>query len=267
MGIYFQQKLKVEPNEYNIMLTEAPLNPKNNREKMAQIMFENFNAPTLYIAIQAVLSLYSAGKFTGIVADSGEGVTHFVPIFDGFSLPHAVLRLDLAGEDLTEFMVNLITEIGKRFSNTAEKEIVKDIKEKSCYVALNFEEELKKVEPFKYELPDGSQIIIGNQRIRCPEMLFNPYIFGKEGNGIGQSCYESIQKCDIDIKKDLYNNIVLSGGSSMFEGLPERLTKEIKNLAPESMKDLVKVLAPPKRQFAVWNGGTIISSISTFKSM
>lgn len=224
-------------------------------------MFENYNVPGLYIAIQAVLSLYSSGKLTGIISDLGDGVTHFVPIFEGYSLLHAVIRL------VTEYMINLITEIGQRFPTTAEKEIAKNIKEKCCYVALDFENELKTVEIFKYELPDGTNINVKDQRIRCPEMLFNPYIVGKEGNGMGQSCYDSIQICDIDIKKDLYKNIVLSGGTSMFNGLPERLTKEIKKLAPESMKENVKVFDSPKRQFAVWNGGSILSSISTFKSM
>ena len=266
-GHVFTNELRVDPVEHNVMLTEAPMNPKENREKMAQIMFETFNVPGLYIAIQAVLSLYSAGKFTGIVADSGDGVTHFVPIFDGYSLPHAVIRLDLAGRDLTEFMMKLLTETGTRFSTTAEKEIVKAIKEKSCYVALDFEEELNSVEPFDYELPDGTHIVVKDQRIRCPEALFKPAMIGKEGNGIGQTCYDSIQKCDIDVRKDLYNCVVLSGGSSMYTGLPERLSKEIKALAPESMKEEVKVIASPERKFAVWIGGSILSSISTFESM
>ena len=266
-GHVFTNELRVDPVEHNVMLTEAPMNPKENREKMAQIMFETFNVPGLYIAIQAVLSLYSAGKFTGIVADSGDGVTHFVPIFDGYSLPHAVIRLDLAGRDLTEFMMKLLTETGARFSTTAEKEIVKAIKEKSCYVALDFEEELKSVEPFDYELPDGTHVVVKDQRIRCPEALFKPSMVGKEGNGIGQTCYDSIQKCDIDVRKDLYNCVVLSGGTSMYNGLPERLTKEIKALAPESMKEEVKVIASPERKFAVWIGGSILSSISTFESM
>ena len=266
-GHVFTNELRVDPVEHNVMLTEAPMNPKENREKMAQIMFETFNVPGLYIAIQAVLSLYSAGKFTGIVTDSGDGVTHFVPIFDGYSLPHAVIRLDLAGRDLTEFMMKLLTETGTRFSTTAEKEICKAIKEKSCYVALDFEEELKSVEPFDYELPDGTHVVVKDQRIRCPEALFKPAMVGKEGSGIGQTCYDSIQRCDIDVRKDLYNCVVLSGGTSMYNGLPERLTKEIKALAPESMKEEVKVIASPERKFAVWIGGSILSSISTFESM
>ena len=266
-GHVFTNELRVDPVEHNVMLTEAPMNPKENREKMAQIMFETFNVPGLYIAIQAVLSLYSAGKFTGIVADSGDGVTHFVPIFDGYSLPHAVIRLDLAGRDLTEYMMKLLTETGTRFSTTAEKEIVKAIKEKACYVALDFEEELKSVEPFDYELPDGTHVVVKDQRIRCPEALFKPSMVGKEGNGIGQTCYDSIQKCDIDVRKDLYNCVVLSGGTSMYNGLPERLTKEIKALAPQSIKEEVQVIASPERKFAVWIGGSILSSISSFETM
>ena len=231
------------PEEHKTMLTEAPLNPKENREKMAQIMFETFNVPGLYIAIQAVLSLYSAGKFTGIVDDSGDGVTHFVPIFDGYSLPHAVVRMDLAGRKLTENMMKLLRELNVNFSTSAEKEIVKDIKEKCCYVALDFDEELKTVEEMSYELPDGKVIKVKDQRIRVPEVLFKPEMIGHEPGGVHQRCYESIQKCDIDVRKDLYQCIVMSGGSTMFTGIAERLTKEMKeldgkvvNFTPENFK-------------------------------
>ena len=133
----FTNELRVTPEEHNVMLTEAPINPKHNREKMAQIMFETFNVQGLYIAIQAVLSLYSAGKFTGIVCDSGDGVTHMVPIYDGYSLPHCVLRMDLAGRDVTDFLIKILNEVNVSLTTSAEREIAKDIKEKTCYVAKN----------------------------------------------------------------------------------------------------------------------------------
>ena len=262
----FTNELRVDPEEHNIMLTESPNNTKKNREKIAQIMFENFNVPGLYIANSAVLSLYSAGKFNGIVIDSGGDVTHLVPIYDGFGMPHAYIQENYAGRDLTLYMQQLLYEVGYRAYTTHEKEIVKAIKEKVCYVALDFDEDIKSVEPYDYELPDGTNVIIKDQRIRCPEVLFKPDIIGKDGVGIAQACYYSIQKCDIDIRKDLYNNIVLSGGNSMFYGLYERLIKEIKYLALFSMKDEVKVIASPERKYATWIGGSILSSFSTFES-
>ena len=255
----FTNELKVDPVEYNIMLTETPLNPKENREKMTQIMFESLNVQGLYIAIEPVLSLYSLGKCSGISTDLGTHISYFVPIFYGCPLPHAVFRLNLAGKDLTEYMMQLLDEKGRGFSTIAEKEIIKTIKEKSCYVPLDYEKELKIIREFNYELPDGNEIILKEQRIKCPEILFKPNIIGREINGIGKTCYDSIQKCSIDIRKELYNNIVLSGGTSLFKGLPERYSKEIKNFVPDSMKEEVNIISSPDRKYAVWIGGSILS--------
>mmetsp|Transcript_17475 Transcript_17475/g.19645 ORF Transcript_17475/g.19645 Transcript_17475/m.19645 type:complete len:324 (-) Transcript_17475:45-1016(-) len=266
----FYNELRENPSDRPVMLTEAPLNPKNNREQMCKIMFEDYDVPAMFIQIQAVLSLYSAGRTTGIVVDSGDGVTHVVPIFEGYQIPHAIDKILLAGRDLTDYMVRILKEDNYNFETAAERESVRDIKESLCYVAQDFEEELKKAAESsdlesEYRLPDGTICKFASQRFRCSELLFQPSLGGRDLKGVHQLTFDSIMTCDLDVRKDLYNNIILSGGTTMLKGFGERLYTEMKELAPSAMK--LKVIATPERKYAVWRGGSTLSTLSTFAGM
>lgn len=263
----FNSQLRVDPETHNIMLTEAPYNPKRNREKMMEIMFDTFNVPAAYVAVQGVLSLYASGRTTGIVLDIGDGVTHTIPVYDGYCIPYAVNRYDLAGRDITNYMSRLLEDRGYKFTTSSEREIVRDIKEKLCYCALDFEKELElyssKNMTRKYALPDGNDIEIGEEMFKAGEILFDPELIGKESHGIHHAIYDSIQSTPLDIRKNLFSTIVLSGGTTMIKNLDKRLEKELNDLKPIRMQS-VKIIAPAERKYSVWLGGSILSSLDTF---
>ena len=186
-------ELRVAPEEHPVLPTDALLNPKAYRERMTQIMFEIFNAPATYVATQAVLSLYVSGWTTGLVMDSGDGVLQTEPTCEGYALPHAIFRLDLAGHDFTVSLMKILTERGYSFTPTAESKIVRDVKEKLCYIALDYDTELK-------------------------------------------STSKDSTKCDFDIRKNLYVNVVWSSGTTTFREIGKRMTNELTTLATSTMK-------------------------------
>ena len=267
----FYNELRVAPEEcLGVLLTEAPRNPKANREKMVTIMFETFQVKNVYVALQAVMSLYAAGRTTGLVADSGDGVSHTIPVFEGFSIPHAVEKMEIAGRVLTDYMQKLLLETGESLTSSAELEIVRDIKEKLCYVAQNYEQENSAAQSSSehdksYTMPDKRVITVpAHVRMSCPELLFQPQLNGKSCKSLQALSWASVSASDVDVRKDLCKNIILSGGTTMYEGLPDRLKSEIVSLAPAGAE--IRVIASADRKYAVWKGGSTLASLSTFAS-
>ena len=239
--------------------------PKANREKMTQVMFETFNSPAVYIDIQAKLSLLACGIETGVAVECGSNVTYIAPVYEGYILPHAVQRLDVAGSDVTDVLINMI---GQPVITEKDHLTINDIKETICYVALDVDEEIKKFDCRKslentYELSNGQRLVVGKERFLCPETLFKPAYVGLECEGIIENIFNSIMKCDVDIRKDLYSNIVLSGGSAMFSGIADRVKKDIIALAPSSTK--VAILFPPVPKYGAWIGGSKQASSESFQ--
>ncbi|EEB06901.1 ARP2/3 actin-organizing complex subunit Arp2 [Schizosaccharomyces japonicus yFS275] len=271
----FQNKLQVDTRGRKILLTEPPMNPSSNRERMCETMFERYGFDGVYVAIQAVLSLYAQGLSSGVVVDSGDGVTHIVPVYESVVLNHLVGRLDIAGRDATRYLINLLLRKGYAFNRTADFETVRQIKEQLCYVSYDLEQDHRLSEETtvlmrSYTLPDGRVIKLGSERFECPECLFQPHLVGSEQPGVAEFIFNTIQAADVDVRKDLYRAIVLSGGSSMYAGLPSRLEKELKQLwlervlhgDPTRLSNFkVKIEDAPRRKHAVFIGGAVLADI------
>ncbi|EKG12053.1 Actin-like protein [Lasiodiplodia theobromae] len=270
----YAEELKTVSEDHPVLLTEPPLNPRTNRDTAAQILFETFNVPALYTSIQAVLSLYASGRTTGVVLDAGDGVSHAVPVYGGFQINNAVQRIDVAGRDVTEHLQMLLRKSGYVFHTSAEKEIVRNIKESHSYVCLDPVKEEKEwsgstaranEKSVEYKLPDGKKLKIGAERFRAPEILFNPELIGSEYQGVHQLVVNAINRTDLDLRKDLFGSIVLSGGSTLTKGFGDRLLHEVQRLAVKDMR--IKIYAPPERKYTTWTGGSILAGLSTFKKM
>ena len=271
----FFDQMKINPKECKVLLTEPPMNPTKNREKMVEVMFETYQFEGVYVAIQAVLTLYAQGLLTGVVVDSGDGVTHICPVYDGFSLPHLTRRLDVAGRNITEYLIKLLLLRGYAFNHSADFETVRMMKEKMCYVAYNPLQETKlstetTVLVESYTLPDGRVVKIGGERFEAPEVLFQPHLIDVDGVGVSELLFNTIHAADIDVRSDLYKHIVLSGGSTMYPGLPSRMEREIKQLYLERTlkgdtskiaKFKVRIEDPPRRKHLVFLGGAVLGEI------
>ena len=268
----FGEELRIDPSDHSFVHTEAPLTPKADREKMTQIMFETFECESMYVACQASLALYASGRTTGVVVDSGLEVTHTVPIYEGYLLPHAVQRSNFGGMDMTRYQEEVLRKTGYTFNTQHEKEIIREIKEDFSYVALDLDEEIQTASNTtlvrkNFTLPDGNCMTLNTERFRAPEAFFDPTLAGVEDVGIHEKVYKSIIAVDICCRKGMYTNIILSGGNAMFDGLDARLQKEVAALAPKTMPVRVVASDLRKPKYETLLGGVILANLSSFEDM
>jgi len=264
----YDRELRVASEERPLLLTEPPLNPHANRERMATLAFETLGVPAAYVSMQAVLSLYSVGRTSGMVIDSGDGVTHAVPVYEGYAMPHAISRMDIAGRDVTQYLGRLVTETERGAAigtSSSRQEILRDMKEKLCHVRPS----AAAVPPAKasvYELPDGSTLELGDQAWRATECLFDPSVLGRENDGgMAGLAVRCIEACDVDARRTLYEGILLSGGTTLLPGMGERLVEEIRGRSASRVATAkTRVSAPPERGFSVWIGGSVLASLQSF---
>lgn len=266
----FTNELKIESNKHPLLLTEVPLCPKPQKEQTAELLFEKFHIPALSIQVPGILSLFSSGRLSGLVLDSGDRFTYTVAVFNGQGFADGVKRIEFGGRNLDEVLLKMINERGNCFSLSEHTGIIRNIKEKNCYIAFDYTKELittiqSNNFDVTYQLPDGTQFAIGTERFRCPETFLSPKQFNIDMNGLDRMVFDSIACCDVDIQRILFSNIYLTGGSTMFPGFGERMQKEILRLTKISTG--AKVISPQERIFSAWLGGTLIAAQSTFSQV
>ncbi|XP_020667447.1 actin-like protein 7A [Pogona vitticeps] len=262
----FHKEMKIRPEEHAVLVSDPPLSPTTNREKYAEMLFEKFYTPAMHIAYQSRLSMYSYGKTSGLVVESGHGVSYVVPIYEGYTMPSITERVDYAGSDVTQYLMKLLNE-SKNILTEKHWSILNDIKENYCFVSLDYQQDSAappRKHETEYELPDGQTIILGKERFMCTEMLFKPSMIDSQQLGLPLLTMTALNKCDVTLKKNLMGNILLCGGCTMIEGFADRFQRELIRMCPN---DNPISSASPERKTSVWTGGSILASLKAFQQL
>ncbi|XP_013921828.1 PREDICTED: actin-like protein 7A [Thamnophis sirtalis] len=262
----FLREMRIRPEEHAVLVSDPPLSPTTNREKYAEMLFETFCTPAMHIAYQSRLSMYSYGKTSGLVVESGHGVSYAVPIYEGYTMPSITERVDYAGYDVTQYLMKLINENIKLFTEK-DWNILEDIKENHCFTSLDYQHDAAtapRKHEIEYQLPDGQVIIIGKERFLCAEMLFKPSLINSQQLGLPLLTMTSLNKCDVTLKKNLMGNILLCGGCTTLKGFAERFQRELIRMCPN---DNPISSASPERKTSVWTGGSILASLKAFQQL
>ena len=265
-------ELKADAAEHWVFMVDTFLGNKDlqhtQREKMAQIMYETFSVPAFHVEYSTVTTLYSTGRTTGVVLECGEDVTTTCAMYEGYPIKYTACRRRLGGRDVTSYLQELLNENGHLFWTRAETEVVRELKEKCAYVALNFDKEIEKAEKgstckMTCAHSKVGEIELNKERFCCTELLFKPHLNGLDGDGVSDDLFLCCRKCHDEVRPTLYSNIVLSGGTTTLPGFPERIEREMLRLAPSTAN--IQVVESEFRQYGPWIGGSKLSQLPTFQ--
>ncbi len=271
-------KLKLVNNkEIPVFIAEPPFTSKKQKSMIAEILFDTYDTPNIFFGTQGVLSLYSFGRTDGVVLESGEGVTQVVPVFNGYKLDYSVEKMNFGGIDVSQNLKLFLKKNGISLFSSSENCILEEMKESICQlkdqaidykklIGSNLDSNKEMVNQIEYELPDGSSISVGPERFIAPEILFNPSIRGMEFPGLHTFLDSSIKKLDLDLRKNLYESIILSGGNTLINGFSERLANELEPLVSDKTK-LSITAANSDRTVLAWQGASSITNISSFSKL
>eukprot|EP00924_Labyrinthula_sp_SR-Ha-C_P015462 snap_masked-scaffold_4-processed-gene-0.25-mRNA-1 protein AED:0.01 eAED:0.01 QI:0/0/0/1/1/1/2/0/371 len=256
----FYSKLEIDPSDTLLLLTETILNPKKNRERLCKMIFEVFDFAGFFLTLDCVLPFFIYHWDTGLVVDSGHGVTTIVPVYQNFLIPHAAVSVSLAGEDITDFLSTLLIKKGYNFTTSSGSLIVEKIKQELCFVSSNYERDIKTVKPEgeEFVLTNGRKITLGKAMFQAPELIFQPVLDKRDIPPLHLLLFRSILNCDIDVRKDLFQNILLVGGNTLFSGFQKRLQNELQKLAPKKVS--VKVVAPEDRKESICKSAAYVAA-------
>lgn len=265
---YIFYVLRVDPTLVNILYSVHPLFPKQDLEKLFRLFLEDYQCMAFYPVLDSMLTLYSGGFETGLIVEIGDSGTRIVPIYEGYKLEHAIRVTGIGGNVLTRRMEDLLGNIGFSTDSSLRRELVRALKERACFVSLDYNEDKKRSQEYKkqYSMPDGTTLMLSNQRFEVPEVLFNPSLINSEEPSLQKAIMECVTACDRDIRSELLNNIFISGGSSMFPNIKSRMYLELElELARREKKNQsLRIIAPKERTFSVWVGGSILAMIPEF---
>lgn len=262
----FENELHVDSERRPIVVSEPLENTREVRSCFAEVLFETFQIPSIYMGSSPQLALYSSCETTGIVLDVGDSFSQVASIFEWTQMPQTLIRNNLGGNVVSKYFQRCLKDTSYQFSGPNGVNNAKELKEKIGCIALDYQGELKKNDKLSvdYQLSPDSVIKVGNEVFSCPECLFQPSLAGVDCDGVANMIYESIMRSDIGLRDDLLNNVLISSGTTLFKGFEQRLEKELNALFEGKTINLV---AKPKRLNAVWVGGSIVGSLALFSQM